>query len=134
MARRPKPPEWLTRQFWEVTVFKAVGGREVDAGCYFSGVVGDPRPCEGRTQACHFLSRQQIRNGLWALGAEPELIVLAEWDPRNGVPGCEHEHHARFDNRRLPPLKVKIPRVPGRVVEFVKDWGLEPQLERRVGP
>jgi hypothetical protein len=32
----------------------------------------------------------------------------------------------------MPPLKVKPHLVPSDVKEFAEDWGLEPQLERRV--
>ncbi len=170
MARRPKPPEWLTGGFWEATVWKAVGERLVAAECWFRHTYGDPRECEGDIQGCHFVNRRLVREALEVQivacdlceygvlerrmtsddedyeevecpacdghGMPPEvkaeLIMLAEWDPRNAVPGCKDEHHTRFDHKRVPILKVKAHRVPERVREFVADYGLEPQLERKV--
>lgn len=60
--------------------------------------------------------------------ALPELIMLAEWDPRNAGPGCEG-HHRRLDVHRMPRLMVAYEDLPPQVIEFARDWGLETSLE-----
>jgi hypothetical protein len=62
------------------------------------------------------------------------LILVAAWDPRNGGIGCE-QHHRRFDDHQvsLPRNRIVIPlsALPGRVVAFAGDYGLESELERK---
>lgn len=63
-----------------------------------------------------------------------EITLLAAWDPRNGGLGCEG-HHRRFDGHQvsLPRHRIIVPRIalPGRVVDFAGDYGLESDLERK---
>jgi hypothetical protein len=126
MAHRDLELIELTREFARATL-QLPNGRP--ARCSFYGAICG-RPCEGKLQACHFLKRQRVRHALEALGFDRELIQLAEWDPRNGVPGCEM-HHQRFDSQRMPPLAVPRHLVPVPVVDFTAAWGLETQLEDR---
>lgn len=104
--------------------------------CYFGAY--DDRPCGGPIQACHWMNRQTIRNYLWRYGVDPDLIVLAEWDPRLAVPGCAEQHHPRWDSHRvtLPSEQLHVFReeVPWEVEEAVADWGLETALEDRSPP
>lgn len=92
------------------------------------------RPCEGKWEAIHFIGRQQIRNCATLRGLDPELLELAEWDPRNGGAGCV-EHHRRFDNHAdagpSSALIVPAAALDGEIVEFIYDWGLEIEAERR---
>lgn len=58
-----------------------------------------------------------------------ELILLAAWDPRNGVIACEG-HHRRFDSHLTPALTVRRDCLPTHLIEFASDWGIEGQLDR----
>lgn len=115
----------------------------------------DPRrlPCTGRLERFHFIGRQRVKHALGALlptyGYFPSLpddsitqmmdgfdrgalLVLAEWDARNGGVACEG-HHRRFDNHATPELVVPGDAVPGHVFEFLCDWGLELEAEKFEG-
>lgn len=62
-----------------------------------------------------------------------ELVYLAAWDPRNGVPACE-KHHRRFDGHMVDardPLVIWRHEVPGHVEAFCRDWPFETALEDR---
>lgn len=109
--------------------------------------------CGGRIEGAHWIKRQaveeQIRrqygpyvDGLprpggrgpadWELDRD-DLIALAAWDPRNGVPACQR-HHGRFDGRLVnaaEPFVVYRPFAPVHVEEFVADCGLETRLEQK---
>lgn len=69
----------------------------------------------------------------WQFVGRWDLIHVAAWDARNGAHACE-QHHRRYDNHQvsLPRERVIVPRaaLPGRVVEFTDDYGLERLLER----
>jgi len=146
--------------FWEATVFSWTGAQPVPAECWFAATLSevDPRDCDGEIQGCHFIKRQRVREivgyNLWIPTASRardgkkvfvagsdnaeqlgllELLTLAEWDPRNAVPGCKH-HHDRFDSHLMPPLVVHREDVPCHVIEFAEDWGLETALEDRCPP
>lgn len=104
------------------------------------------RPCAGKFERFHYLGRQRVENALYALlpgevvhdpspGTEEygsgvefpdwsDVILLAEWDARNGGIACE-QHHRRFDNHLTPPLKVAAADLPGHFLDFLCDWGLE---------
>lgn len=101
--------------------------------CFFAAF--DSRPCSGPIQACHWFNRQRIKGDLWKYGVDPDLIVLAEWDPRLAVPGCGDEHHPRWDSHRvtLPSERLWVFRheVPVAVDRGAGDWGLESALEER---
>jgi hypothetical protein len=125
MAHRDLELIELTREWRDAVMFGDHGQRR---RCWFASI--DPRPCEGSIQGCHWLKRQRVRHALEAFGVDRELIQLAEWDARNGVPGCE-AHHPRFDGQRMPPLVVPRLFVPRPVVDFSLAWGLETQLEDR---
>lgn len=56
-----------------------------------------------------------------------ELIWLAAWDPRLGVPSCT-AHHNAFD---LGFLVVDREQVPVHVEAYARDWGFETALEDR---
>lgn len=128
MAHRDAELIELTRVWREVVMFDDRGYPNY---CWFGtreGLVVDF--CDGKMEAAHFLKRQRVCKALEALGFDRELIQLAEWDPRNGVPACE-KHHRRFDGQRMPSLVVPRFMVPEAVELFVADWGLETQLEDR---
>jgi hypothetical protein len=65
----------------------------------------------------------------WTPVPVAELILLAEWDSRNGVVSCE-AHHRRFDSALMPPLTVPLGYLPDHVIAFAYDWGIEGQLDR----
>lgn len=114
------------------------------------------RPCSGELEGVHLLGRQRIRNTLRPLLTqarlgEPvegvplllqpiaflseeidDLVELAEWDPRLGVPGCTG-HHRRLDSHATPELKVPATATPGRFRDFVSQWGFESDAVRRFG-
>lgn len=98
--------------------------------CWFGANVEDVTRCEGRIEAAHVIGRQSIRNchGLWRV--DPDLLELAQWDVRNALPACT-AHHRRFDNHATPGLSVPAAALPEAVVEFIFDWGLESEAERR---
>lgn len=56
-----------------------------------------------------------------------ELIWLAAWDPRNGVPSCVAHHH-QFDHGQLV---IDREHVPVHVEAYARDWGFETALEDR---
>jgi hypothetical protein len=103
-------------------------------------------PCEGRIEGAHWIKRQAVRldfggyyktvgegEGSGCCRYDPDLLWLAEWDPRNGVPACER-HHGQFDGRLVDaavPFVVHRPFVPNHVEEFVADYGLETRLEQK---
>lgn len=64
------------------------------------------------------------------MGWVDDLVELAEWDPRNGGPGCT-EHHRRFDSHATPELIVPADQLPAAVIDFIRDWGLEVEAERK---
>lgn len=88
------------------------------------------RPCDGKWEAIHFIGRQQIRNSPTLHGLDPEFVTLAEWDPRNAGLGCV-AHHRPFDSHSTPTFKVPASALPEDVVEFIYDWGLESEAERK---
>lgn len=110
------------------------------------------RPCSGPLERFHFIPRQRVENALWAMlrggsievspGASLagilsaaeiwDLILLAAWDPRNGGIGCEG-HHRRKDNHATPPLPIDGIDVPGHVLDFTVDYGLEAEFVKHFG-
>lgn len=72
-------------------------------------------------------------NGM-PLATRDELIELAEWDPRNAGPGCV-DHHRRFDGlaNAGPGSAITVYRetLPAHVEEFIADWGLDSEAERK---
>lgn len=104
------------------------------------------RPCSGRLERAHLIPRQRVENAMWAMlhdatfSAEYftcslneeiwSLILLAAWDPRNAVIGCEG-HHRRLDNHGTPALVIPAPELPDHMLDFIFDWGLETQAEDR---
>lgn len=122
--------------------------------CWFGAVVPGLDSCDGPIEGAHWIKRQRVERSLadrlrWALirdnlgvdlplepGEARDLITLAVWDPRNGVPACE-KHHRRFDGHRVDAtneLVVWRHEVPAPVEAFAKDWGLETALEDRHPP
>ncbi len=95
------------------------------------------RSCSGRFEAAHFIGRQAIRNHPPLHGLDPDLIELAEWDVRNGIPACV-EHHRRFDNHADagPGSAILVSRgtLDEELEEFIAEWGLESLAERRFSP
>lgn len=87
-------------------------------------------PCTGRIEAIHYLGRQRIRNAPIFLCADPGIIALAEWDPRNGGAGCTG-HHRRLDNQGEPALEIPFNALPERVIECANERGLEDELRRK---
>ena len=91
-------------------------------------------PCEGRIELCHAVNEQRVRNALYALlpttPDRDDWLLMAAWDPRLAIPGCEG-HHRRFDSHLTPPLVIPRHLAPASAVEWAADWGLESQLEAR---
>ena len=56
--------------------------------------------------------------------------LLAAWDPRNGGVGCEG-HHRRYDSHLTPTLKLHAATLFDHTIDFIFDWGLESEAERR---
>jgi hypothetical protein len=141
---KPKAPRWLTESFRD-GVDEAYG--EI---CILDVLDPLQRPCTGKLERFHWIGRQRVENALGALmPSEPyfedtiatmtgtlpwstavDLILLAAWDPRNGCVACEG-HHRRFDGHLTSELKVPWGCLPGRFLDFVYDWGLESELERK---
>lgn len=153
--KRRTPPEHLTLAF-RLEAFRRYSyigpeesGRPLclyeDGGpaCWLKQFDLYDKECGGELEACHVISRQRIRNVLRGLlvpdaldptAIDPldidDLVELAEWDPRNGVPGCTH-HHRRFDSHSTPELGVPAQKLFAPNLEFVLDWGLESEAERK---
>jgi hypothetical protein len=152
MAKR-KPPAWLTTAFAEGVVelapprptpaYKGALGR-----CWLAQHDERRRPCSGRLERAHLIPGQRVENALAALlpynpvsvfdpgsifemnpATRRELILLAAWDPRNGIIACEG-HHRRFDSHLTPALMVPRKALPGHAISFALDWGIEAQLDR----
>jgi hypothetical protein len=100
--------------------------------CWLAPFDPQRKPCGGGTkwEAFHYIGRQAVRNCPTLVGLDPELVELAEWDPRNAGLGCV-EHHRRFDSHATPELSVPYETLPTEVVEFIADWGLESECERK---
>jgi hypothetical protein len=100
--------------------------------CWLAPLDPLEKPCGGgwKWEAFHFIGRQAIRKSPTLWGVDPELLILAEWDPRNGGPGCV-DHHRRFDSHATPELVVCHETLPPDVQDFIADWGLEPEAERK---
>lgn len=153
MSRRPTPPGHLTHGFHQAGLSWYLHGEQApdhvlrlyDGGpaCWLARFDPFERPCEGRLEVVHLISRQRIRNimrpllctDLWAEGAiDPgdveDLVQLAEWDDRNAAPGCTG-HHRRFDNQQSPGLKVPIEGLRAEAIEFILERGLDSEAERR---
>lgn len=152
---KPKPHRWLTQSFADGVDEQHprwAGGARVlmhpKEACQLAQFDERGRPCEGRLERAHLIPRQRVENALAALMPhnpvritdpasifEPrldkkELILLAAWDPRNGVVVCQH-HHRRYDSHATPELCIPAAALPDHVVEFIYDWGLESEAERR---
>lgn len=120
----------------------------------------DAGPCEGPIEGAHWIKRQTVERWVegfrevrqlvdphteklyiggaveyveWSLAVD-DLVQLAAWDPRNGVPACER-HHRIFDSQRVPLPSEQIVvwrhQVPAHVEAFALDWGLEHELDRK---
>jgi hypothetical protein len=137
----------LQEAFW----LEVVLGGNPDARplpCWFGENVPGIDSCEGRIEGAHWLKRQRVARTVAAQldlpirvtsptwrrrhpeTPEAELVLLAEWDSRNGVPAC-NKHHTRFDSQRMPPLLIWRHEVPPLVEMFVADWDLEVALADR---
>lgn len=151
---KPKAPRWLTQAFADGVDERerAFGGR-VRYHCWLAQHDERRRPCLGRLERAHLIPRRRVENALWAvlygavvdlgqIGEEMsavkvleeaefwDLILLAAWDPRNGVVACE-AHHRRFDNHSTPALVIPAPELPDHMLDFIFDWGLDTQAEDR---
>lgn len=145
---KAKAPSWLTAAFAEGVVelapprpapaYKGALGR-----CWLAQFDERRRPCELPLERAHLISRQRVENAFAALLPSPiidiggqekvareQLILLAAWDPSNGVIACE-AHHRRLDGHMMPALNIPFEKLPGHVIEFAERWGLESELERR---
>jgi hypothetical protein len=85
-------------------------------------------------EAFHFVSKVEIRNCATLAQIDPELLELAQWDVRNAGPACVN-HHRRFDSLADagPGSAITVPyeTLPADVLEFIADWGLECEAERK---
>jgi hypothetical protein len=155
---KPKPPRWLTQSFADGVDEQHprwVGGARVimhpREACQLAQFDHRRRPCEGRLERAHLVPRQRVENAIWEALREAhiwrrqegvcdpclmfpwerdDLILLAAWDSRNAVIGCEG-HHRRLDNHVTPELRIHAAALPDHAVEFIYDWGLESEAERR---
>lgn len=134
------------RENWARAVLLDDRGRP--APCWFGSNVSDPHKCEGRIEGAHWIKQQRIRkvleltlpvrlgDGDYVYDEErrQELILLAIWDPRNGVPACNRDHTV-FDSQRTPLRSKQIVvwrhQVPAHVEAFAEDWGLTHELDRK---
>ena len=150
-----KAPAWLTTAFAE-GVLELAPPRPAPA---YTGALGRcwlaqhderQRPCELPFERAHLIPRQRVENALGALLPRPkidvfdpesmwtglskidrdDLILLAAWDPRNAVVSCQH-HHRRLDSAQTPSLRLHSAVLPDHTVDFIYDWGLESEAERR---
>lgn len=155
MGERPEQVAKLfdevTTSFWEGTVFEhppsvtlAQSPRRV-APCWFGRYMDVDEPCNGPIQGCHFIKRQQVEKTIgarlpayvesvtdltdWSLTCD-EIVIVAAWDARNGIPGCERHHHHFDFGSLLVPLEL-VHRAAPEVVEFTRWYELEYLLERR---
>ena len=123
--------------------------------CWFGANVPGIDPCEEGPrgiEGAHWLKRQAVERTIRANLLPPEMVwayapaelvrsideyvLLAAWDPRNGVPACQ-KHHQRFDGTRVDAtneLVIWRHEVPKHVEAFALDWGLESALEDRNPP
>jgi|GEM_PF-3085582 len=132
----PKAERSLTKAFKKGVDARYVWDSE-ETVCWLAPHDPERRPCTHKLERFHFIGRQRVRNALYALLPDfppdvpdwdlYELILLAEWDSRNGAIACEG-HHRRYDSHLTPALEVPSFELPDHVLEFVEDWGLEAQL------
>jgi hypothetical protein len=144
-----KPADWQTKQFhaagwgWYSVERREPGrleiGGERRCACWLwqydvEQEGEDNRDCSGRIEAFHFVSRQRIRNVLFAQlrhlpkAERDELTCLAEWDPRWSGPGCT-VHHRAYDGHVTSGLKIPAAAVPLHALRAVVHWGLEDELQ-----
>lgn len=140
----------IPRQRVEAVVWEQLRGAEVNEPCPYCGgsaFVDDVEPeCCGNTTTsgecrgdcavprqvevpCASCDGGFVRAPLVKAEVD-DLILLAAWDPRNAVIGCEG-HHRRFDNHATPVLVIPAPELPDHMLDFIFDWGLETQAEAR---
>lgn len=146
---KAKAPVWLRESFRDgVDEHEWPSGLplrlDMSPGCWLASLDPEERPCSGRLERFHFIGRQRVEHALGALlppgwevyrahGAWPDqgaLILLAAWDSRNGGIACEH-HHRRFGSHATPELAVPLDALPSHVHEFIEDWDLQLEAERR---
>lgn len=113
--------------------------------CWFGHSIPGIDGCEGGLEGAHWIKRRRAeewvkaqlgRGHRYDLAFDPDLVLVAAWDPRNGVPACE-KHHRRFDGHRVDAtneLVIWRHEVPAHVEAFAADWGLEHVLEQRHPP
>jgi hypothetical protein len=146
---KPKAPRWLTESFAH-----GVDEREAMAmfsdtnayGCWLAQFDTHEVPCTDKLERAHIIGRQRVESVMWEqlrhmeIGDLPtmpsernSIVLLAAWDPRNARIACEG-HHRRFDSHSTPPLFVPYNALPEHVLEFIEDYGLELELEKRFAP
>jgi hypothetical protein len=153
-VKRRSPPPALTSAFHQagLKVFRVSGPetrdqplRLYDGGpaCWLKQFDPLDRPCSGDLEVIHLIGRQRISKvlrhqlvtDLWAEGAiDPldvdDLVELAEWDIRNGAPGCEG-HHRRVAGHLTPTFQIPVRRLFVPAVEFIVEHGFEVEAERK---
>lgn len=155
---KPKPPHWLTASFADGVIELAPPNirayKDAYRDCWLAQFDERRRPCEAPLERAHMIPGQRVEHALGALlpGVEDaqaqmveqwlqgngrewayaatDLILLAAWDPRNGVIACQH-HHRRYDSHATPELRIHAAALPDHAIEFIYDWGLESEAERR---
>lgn len=155
---KPKAPRWLTQSFADgVGERQPPAGLQLrtpypgaDPNCFLARHDKRRRPCKGRLERCHLINRQRIEAAMWEMLRgdlnvfDPESIwigfsaadrrdftLLAAWDSRIAELGCAGEHHARFDSRQTPTLHLDAADLPTHALDFIHDYGLEAEAERR---
>lgn len=119
-------------------------------GCWLAQFDPEERTCTETLERVHVISRQRVETLVWQSLRDAELefedgpipfdrdggatvkavVLLAAWDPRNGRIGC-NGHHPRFDSHSTPRIVVPARALPGHVLEFIEDYGLEAEAERK---
>lgn len=135
--KRPPNPELL--EAFVQGVYERVGTAHMLQGtkslpqwpeCWLAKHDPEKRECGGREEIFHFLSRQRVRNEPIFFMADLDIVELAEWDPRNAEIACTN-HHRPFDNQATPALVIPRLLLPNHVCEYVSDYGVEAEMERR---
>ncbi len=89
--------------------------------CFFARFDDRKRPCEGRTDPCHLISKQALKKEL-----DGRALL---WDLRFLVEGCRL-HHGEFDAYKLSVPRESLPR---DLVSLCDELGLTHLLDRRYG-
>jgi hypothetical protein len=94
--------------------------------CFFAPF--SDKPCEGRLDRCHLVSRSRLRRE--TRGQDPELVDRLLWHPALWVWGCRR-HHQAFDGRML---RLRRGDLPAGLEGAAETLGLSWSLTADYGP